>query len=171
MGTKLPAVIQIVGYKNTGKTTLICKLIERFAAAGLRVGTVKHDGHDFEPDVPGTDSWQHRRAGAKLTAVASDDRTAFFEERGATLDELLLRLGDADVVIVEGWKRERYAKVAMVQTEEQLDAVAGLPGIVAAATWNGALRPAIAEKMGVPVFDVEHAGELALWIRDYLSTK
>ncbi|HZG75431.1 MAG TPA: molybdopterin-guanine dinucleotide biosynthesis protein B, partial [Paenibacillus sp.] len=106
--------VQIVGYKKTGKTTLVCRLTEQLADRGLRIGTVKHDGHDFEPDVPGTDSWKHRRSGAAVTAVVSDRRTAWFEERTSELDAVLARMSDrADLVLVEGWKREKYPKLAL----------------------------------------------------------
>lgn len=64
-----PNVLQIVGYKNTDKTTLIERLTERLTALGYRVGTIKHDAHRFEVDHAGTDSWRHRQAGAASEIV------------------------------------------------------------------------------------------------------
>ena len=62
-GTEIP-VIAVSGVKNSGKTTLLEKLIANLVARGIRVAVIKHDGHHFEPDVPGTDSYRHRSAGA-----------------------------------------------------------------------------------------------------------
>jgi molybdopterin-guanine dinucleotide biosynthesis protein B len=156
-------VMQVVGYKKTGKTSLVCRLAERYAAQGLRVGTVKHDGHEFEPDVPGTDSWKHRQAGAALTAIVSPARTAFFTERTSELDAVLARMADggAQVVLVEGWKRERYPKLALVQTEEQLEVLAELSALTAVATWNVSLRERISSLVGVPVLDYEDTDGIA----------
>ena len=64
-------VLAISGVKNSGKTTLITKLLPELKKRGLRVAVIKHDGHDFEPDVPGTDSWKYAQAGADGTCVFS----------------------------------------------------------------------------------------------------
>ena len=54
---KRPAVLAISGVHNSGKTTLLEKLLPVLRSRGLKVGVIKHDGHDFTPDVPGTDSY------------------------------------------------------------------------------------------------------------------
>lgn len=130
-----PIVVQVVGYKKTGKTTLVCRLVEHFSSIGLRVAVIKHDAHDFEPDVPGTDSWKHRHAGAHWTAVVSPGRTAFFEERGTELEELLLRMKEADLILVEGFKRKAYPKLVLIQSEEHLSILDELESVMAVITW------------------------------------
>lgn len=62
-----PAIVSFVGKSNSGKTTLIERLIPQLIALGLRVGAIKHDAHDFEIDYPGKDSWRHGRAGGLRT--------------------------------------------------------------------------------------------------------
>lgn len=57
-------IFAVSGVKNSGKTTLICKLLEIFKGKGQKVAVLKHDGHDFEPDVPGTDTYRQLQAGA-----------------------------------------------------------------------------------------------------------
>ena len=69
-----PPVIAVCGVKNSGKTSLIEKLIPILRRQGLKIAVIKHDGHDFEPDVPGTDSARLRQAGACAAAVFSDKR-------------------------------------------------------------------------------------------------
>ena len=118
MGGDSPArrpVIGIVGWKDSGKTTLVVRLVEHFAAGGLRVSTVKHAHHSVDPDQPGKDSWRHREAGAQEVLLATAARYALFHElRGEPeppLDELLARLAPADLVIVEGFKRFAHPKI------------------------------------------------------------
>ena len=68
---KSPGLFAISGVKNSGKTTFCEKLIPALAALGLRAAVIKHDGHEFEADVPGTDSSRCFAAGAVGTAVFS----------------------------------------------------------------------------------------------------
>ena len=49
---KRPAVLAVSGLHNSGKTTLLEKLLPALRSRGLKVGIIKHDGHDFTPDVP-----------------------------------------------------------------------------------------------------------------------
>lgn len=126
-----PFVFAISGYKNTGKTTLITKLIKRLTARGLKVAVIKHDGHDFEPDVPGTDSYRHRKAGAFGTAVFSDRRFMITREispeglpgddnrlsgdrksrEEPAFEQLLMEaFPEADIILIEGLKDSSYPK-------------------------------------------------------------
>ncbi|MBO9599082.1 MAG: molybdopterin-guanine dinucleotide biosynthesis protein B [Cohnella sp.] len=127
-------VLQIAGYKNSGKTTLASAVVRRLSSRGCRIGTIKHDAHEFEPDVPGTDSWKHREAGAYATAITSKTRTAWTLERPTPLDELLgeMRSHALDAVIVEGFKDAPYPKVVLLRDEADADLL-NLPNIVAAA--------------------------------------
>jgi len=129
-------VIQIVGYKNAGKTTLLEQLIRNLSEAGYKVGTVKHDAHQFEVDHEGTDTWRHRRAGAAITAIASATRTAIMAETGSSLDEILQHMQGVDIVLVEGFKQERYPKIVMVRAEEDAELVRLLEHVAAVVSWN-----------------------------------
>ena len=161
-------VVQIVGYKKSGKTELACRLIGKFAAEGFAVGALKRDAHDFDPDVAGTDSHRLRRAGARAAAVASARRTAWFEERGAELGELLARMGGLrlDLVVVEGWKKEPYPKVALVQREEDIPLLGELAGVIAVATWNAELRGRLRRTAGeAPVYAYDDTESIAACVR------
>jgi molybdopterin-guanine dinucleotide biosynthesis protein B len=108
-------VIGFAGWSGAGKTTLLTRLIPHLIAKGLRVSTLKHAHHEFDVDVPGKDSWRHREAGAAEVLVSSGKRWALMHElRGADepkLPELLARMSPVDLVIVEGFKRERHPKI------------------------------------------------------------
>ncbi len=107
-----------VGYQNSGKTTLVEKVIANLTARGLRVGSVKHHGHArFDIDAPGKDSWRHARAGSRHVAIVSPDRCAEYRdtEREQDVRELLAHYTDVDVVIVEGYKSAGLANVVVAR--------------------------------------------------------
>lgn len=108
-------VVGVVGWKNSGKTGLVERLVAHLSARGLRVATVKHAHHEAEVDVPGTDSHRHRAAGASQVILATPARWALMTElRGAPepdLPSLLARLDPCDLVVVEGFKRGPHPKI------------------------------------------------------------
>lgn len=108
-------VFGLAGWSGSGKTTLASRLIPDLVGRGVRVSTIKHAHHAFDVDQPGKDSYVHRMAGASEVLVSSANRFALMHElRGApepTLDQLLARLSPVDLVLVEGFKRDRHEKI------------------------------------------------------------
>ena len=108
-------VYGVTGWKNSGKTTLTERLVAEFVMRGLSVSTLKHAHHTFEIDRPGKDSHRHRLAGARQVLVSSAERWALMSEnRGAPeppLAALLARLDPVDLVLIEGYKRDRHPKI------------------------------------------------------------
>ncbi|UJL46712.1 molybdopterin-guanine dinucleotide biosynthesis protein B [Virgibacillus sp. NKC19-16] len=116
-------IIQIVGYKNSGKTTLVKALIETLADQGIRVASLKHHGHGGAPlGIEETDSEQHRRAGAVLSGVEGDGLFQVSKEQAWDIDQMLaiFRLMDIEVVIMEGFKKQSYNKIVLIRSEEDL---------------------------------------------------
>jgi molybdopterin-guanine dinucleotide biosynthesis protein B len=119
-------IVSIVGTSDSGKTTLLERLIPALTKRGYRVVTVKHDVHGFEVDREGKDSWRHRKAGSSTTIISSPEKIAIISDtdRDMTLEEIRGRyIQDADVIISEGYKRESYPKVEVsrkVQNRELL---------------------------------------------------
>lgn len=114
-------VLGISGWSGSGKTTLLAELIPLLVARGVKVSTIKHAHHDFDIDTPGKDSYRHREAGASEVLISSAKRYAIMHEhRGAaepTLDDLLTRLSPVDLVLVEGFKTSRHAKIEVWRAE------------------------------------------------------
>lgn len=158
-----PYVIQVVGMKNAGKTTLVCKLVEALAGKGLEVGTVKHDAHRFEMDHEGKDTWRHREAGASRVAISSEaqGQTCYIEQRYTPLSGILERMADLDVVVVEGFKSEGYPKIVIIRKPEHLELLGRLSPILAVASWLPAeeIRGA-AGYPGCPVVDVNQVPDM-----------
>ena len=57
------------------------QLVKQLTQMGFRIGVIKHDGHDFIPDVPGTDSYRAYQAGAEAVAVYSGKRMLYYQNR------------------------------------------------------------------------------------------
>ena len=107
-------VYGIIGWKNSGKTSLMERLVANFTARGLTVSTVKHVHHDVDLDQPGKDTHRHRVAGASEVVLASAHRFALMREhRGPepALPTILARLAPVDLVLVEGYKRDAHPKI------------------------------------------------------------
>jgi molybdopterin-guanine dinucleotide biosynthesis protein B len=115
MTPNAPFVVGVAGWKNSGKTTLVERLVAALVARGYTVSTVKHSHHDVTFEKDGTDSARHRDAGAREVAVVSPHRWAVMSERRndiePTLSDVLAHLGQADIVIVEGFKHEPIKKI------------------------------------------------------------
>ena len=113
-------LIGLCAYSGTGKTTLLTQLIPLLNQCNLRVGVVKHAHHNFEIDHPGKDSYELRQAGAEQVTVASKKRIAWIKEYKENKDEPVLAdalsaldTNDLDLVIVEGFKSENFAKIEL----------------------------------------------------------
>ena len=116
---KRPAVLAVSGLHNSGKTTLLEKLLPALRSRGLKVGVIKHDGHDFTPDVPGTDSYRLREAGAEGVAVFTAGRYLLTEQFRLNEQDLLalFERHGYDLVLLEGFKDSGWPKIEVVRRE------------------------------------------------------
>ena len=112
----------IVGWKNSGKTTLVERLVSYYSLRGLTVSTIKHAHHSFDIDYEGTDSFRHRSAGAREVFLVSDNRWALIHEiKGKIkpdLDTISSKLLKVDIVLVEGFKECRHKKLEVIRSSE-----------------------------------------------------
>lgn len=161
-------IFGVAGWKNSGKTTLVERLVGELSARGFRVATVKHAHHSFDIDHEGTDSFRHRAAGAREVAIVSGRRWALVHEIGEAeeepgLEDILARLSPSDLVIVEGYKRDHHKKIEVRRREARDTAplAPGDPTIVAIA----ADQPV--EDASLPVFDLDDIGMIA----DFVATE
>lgn len=114
----MPPVLSIVGKSESGKTTLIEKLIPELKRRGYRVGVVKHAHHGFDLDQPGKDSYRHRQAGANTVMIASPGQMALVKEMpGMRLADLVPFFADMDLLITEGFKRDAAPKIEVFRAK------------------------------------------------------
>lgn len=152
----------VIGWQNAGKTTLLEGLVAEITGRGLKVSTVKHAHHDVDLDQPGKDSWRHRQAGATEVVLATAHRFALLHEhRGPEpgLDQILARLAPVDLILVEGYKRDRHPKIEVHRPANGRDLIQpGDPTIRAVAS-DAPLAP-----LSVPVLDLNDIPALADFI-------
>ncbi len=153
----------VTGWKNSGKTTLMERLVAEIGTRGLSVSTVKHAHHAFDVDQPGKDSHRHREAGARQVLISSRKRWALMSEaRGAAepeLAELLARLDTVDLVLVEGYKRDRHPKIEARRAATAQDLIAAGDETIEAVASDAPL-----EGLAVPVFDLDDVRGIASFI-------
>jgi molybdopterin-guanine dinucleotide biosynthesis adapter protein len=154
-------VYGVIGWKNSGKTSLMERLVTEITARGLSVSTVKHVHHAVDLDQPGKDTWRHRQAGAQEVVLASADRLAILvEHRGPEpeLPAVLARLAPVDLVLVEGYKRDAHAKVEVWREETGQPLIQPRDPLVRAVATDAALT------LPVPVLDLNDTGAVADFI-------
>ena len=151
---KKKRIFGVVGWKNSGKTGLVERLVAELTGRGYCVSTLKHAHHSFDLDRPGKDSYRHRAAGAREVLLTSHRRWVLMHELGdapePSLEAHLARLEPCDLVIVEGWKREDYPKIEANRAETGQPLLAREdPAIVAVASDQP--HPGLK----LPVFDLD----------------
>jgi molybdopterin-guanine dinucleotide biosynthesis protein B len=114
-------IVSIVGKSDSGKTTLIEKLVPELTRRGYRIATVKHDVHGFEVDREGKDSWRHKQAGAHTVVISSPEKVALIRdvEKDLTLEEIREKLiQDVDLILSEGYKKDVQPKIEIFRKEK-----------------------------------------------------
>ncbi len=154
-------MICIVGRSQSGKTTLIEKLIPELKSRGYRIGTIKHSHHVFDFDKSGKDSWRHKDAGAETVVIASPGKIAMVKnDHHGSLEDLQKFFDDLDLVITEGYKNESRPKIEVVRAARNPDPLlAGDPNLMAVVTDAPLDLP-------VPVFGLGDITGLADFIED-----
>lgn len=109
-GERIP-VVGFSGFSGSGKTTLIEKLIPLLKKRGLKVAVIKNDGHDFEMDKEGKDTYRFGKAGADIVMISSVSKSARLCNHTMSLDEMLKDADGADIILVEGYK---YADIPRI---------------------------------------------------------
>lgn len=106
-------VVSFIGRSGVGKTTYLEKLIAELKGRGYRVGVIKHDIHGFEMDRPGKDTWRHAQAGADVVCISSFEKFALIKkmQRDMPLAEIVSRIDDVDIILVEGYKNHSARRV------------------------------------------------------------
>jgi molybdopterin-guanine dinucleotide biosynthesis protein B len=139
----MPKVIGIVGYHNSGKTTLACALARALIARGYRVAAVKHLSH--YADLPGKDTALLAEAAGQVGFI-SPERAGIFWKKPLSLEDLISHL-EADIVLVEGFKGQ--------QTFPKIVCLRGQPGerdLFDEGVIGAVGPPGCAEGLAVPVF-------------------
>ena len=162
-------IISIVGKSDSGKTTLIEKLVPELTRRGYRVATVKHDVHGFEVDQEGKDSWRHKKAGAHTVIISSPQKIALIRdvEKDSTLDEIRRRwVQDVDLLLSEGYKKDVQPKIEVFRKEKHKKLLCAKKDNLIAIVSNRKFN------VGVPCFHLEDMKGLSNFIeKEFLKSK
>ena len=114
-------ILCFVGRSNSGKTTLIERVIPELVRAGYKIATVKHAGHGFDLDTEGKDSWRHKQAGASAVVIISKSSLAMFADVSdhMNVEDVREHYLDSsyDLILAEGWRSEGYPKIVVVRDQ------------------------------------------------------
>ena len=162
-------IISIVGKSDSGKTTLIEKLVPELTRRGYRVATVKHDVHGFEVDQEGKDSWRHKRAGAHTVVISSPNKVALIRdvERDSTLEEIRKRwIQDVDLILSEGYKKDVQPKIEVFRKEKHKKLLCTKKDNLVAIVSNQKFN------VGVPCFQLDDMKGLSNFIeKEFIKSK
>lgn len=155
-------IITIVGKSDSGKTTLLEKLIAELTRRGYRIGTVKHAHHGFEMDTEGKDSWRHKKAGAHAVLVITDDKIAMLkDDRTSDIEKMQTYLSGVDIILAEGFKGRKLPKIEIFRTAGgHKEPLSINDDTLIAFVTDSDFRP------DVPLFGLEDIGGLADFIEE-----
>jgi len=119
---KKPKVLGFYGKSNSGKTTLITRLIKRLSAAGLNIATVKITNKNIELDSKGKDTWKHAEAGSNLIVLSSSGSTDYLVKKRQTINDIIeniSNIGDFDIVLIEGANDKETPKIRLGNVKQK----------------------------------------------------
>ncbi len=156
----------VAARSNSGKTTLIEKVVRILKARGMRVAVIKHASAGFELDKPGKDSWRFEQAGADSVVLAGPGRMAILRklDREPTADELLQAAQNADIVIYEGFKQSAVNKIEVFRT--------GVSGDRPLCTDDRSFIALVSDKpfpVPIPRYDIDDTEGVADFVVNYFS--
>lgn len=124
--------LHVVGFKNSGKTTLVARWVRLLKEEGLTVAVLKHHGHGGKPEMPdsGTDTMMFLADGADAALVAGGGAVQLImnEEPGFETLKRMASFGKPDVLLIEGYKKEYGDKVILLRNQDDWDALRNLQG-------------------------------------------
>jgi len=161
-------IVSIVGKSGSGKTTLIEKIIPELIRGGWRVATIKHSRRGFDIDREGKDTWRHRKAGARMTVMASPGQIAVIENTEEELDMGALRdrfIHDVDIVLSEGFKGNAYPKIEVFRAAMKREMLCTKEDNLIAVASD------VPMEIGVPCLDINDARGITRLVVDlFLNT-
>ena len=157
-------VLGFAAFSNTGKTTLIEKLIPALTERGLCIAVVKHDAHGLKFDHEGKDSSRFSKAGAAYSIVSGPDQAAVFVSRPLQPEDAFKFAPDADLIIVEGYKRGTFSQIGINRIATGKGFTDELSRFVAVVTDQEDIET------DIPVFGFDDIAEIAQFIVDNMDS-
>ena len=165
-------ILQIVGYQNSGKTTLMEQLITQATTEGFRVGTIKHHGHGGIPTIESSkDSVRHEKAGASVTAVEGEGtlRMSIHQSNWKLTDILTIyETFNMDIIFIEGYKNEDYPKVVLLRQPEDQSLLQTVTNIVCVLYWP---TYPLNKSVDYPTFSIQEKAQYMKFLMQEMRSK
>ncbi len=161
MPGKIP-IVTFIGKSNSGKTTLLVKIIPELKKRGYRVATIKHSHHNVDIDRKGKDSWRHREAGSDMVFLLSGNLMSCIREFPEEPPVELVRdryIHDVDIIMAEGFKGSGLPKIWVFRegnSPTMINKDSSLVAVVSDRKVN----------LGVPWFDLNDIGGVTRFIEE-----
>ncbi len=152
-------VLAVCGIKNSGKTTMLEKLIPELISRGLKLGVFKNGGH-FTPDMPGTDTYRFLQVGATGTLFFDDSQYQISRKLLPPYEELFTKFPEADLLLVEGLRGTALPKLEIIKPNDERSPALSEDKVLGYIAENGAYEA------DVPVFDREDVKGIADFIME-----
>ncbi|WP_066252097.1 molybdopterin-guanine dinucleotide biosynthesis protein B [Neobacillus drentensis] len=172
MAVVKPVIFQVVGYQNSGKTTITSKLINDLVKKGLKTVTIKHHGHGGKlAALPQKDTEKHLNAGALASIVEGEGSLIlqadnFFPSLEEQIE--LMKFFHPDIILIEGYKQKPYPKLLLVRDESDLSLLNTVSNVLGILYWKEEMQRQIASRINVPSFQIDDAGAL-IWTEHLLQ--
>ena len=165
----LPTIPRIgfAAFSGTGKTTLVEKLVRSLKAKGVRLAVIKHDGHRFEIDKEGKDTYRYTQAGADITVITSSEKFAYMEQREASLEQVTAMIHDVDLILVEGYKyAEHLPQIGIDRKATGKGFTHPVEHFIAVVT-DGQVEEISSGQVNIPQFGLEDVEEITAFMMKY----
>jgi molybdopterin-guanine dinucleotide biosynthesis protein B len=161
-----PVIFQVVGYQNSGKTTITSKLIETLVKSSLKIVTIKHHGHGGRPtDTQLKDTEKHLTAGAFASIVEGEGSLilkANNSEKSLEDQIELMKFFKPDVILIEGYKQKHFPKLLLLRDKNDLPLLNIVGNVAAIVYWKEEMDNQITSQLKVPCFHI-HDGKAITW--------
>lgn len=168
-----PVIFQIVGYQNSGKTTITSKLIQALLHYGLKTATIKHHGHNARPDAPDEkDSAKHLKAGAVASIVEGGGRMILQADHypASLLEQInLIEHFQAEVILIEGYKLEEFPKLVLLRNKADLELLSKVTNVKMIMCWDEELAEHLKGESKVPIFCIHDETALEMLVQVIMS--
>ncbi len=163
-------IFGLTGWSGSGKTTTLTRLLPELLSRGLKVSTLKHAHHEFDVDQAGKDSYRHRAAGASEVLISSRKRWVLMHEHRnedeAALDDLIARMTPVDLLLIEGFKRNKHKKMEIHRHATGAPLLAVEDENIVAVASDVSL-----EDLDIPTLDIDDTAQLADFIMEFCDLK
>lgn len=169
-----PFIFQIVGFQNSGKTTLINKIIQRLNSENLRIATIKHHGHGGKPEInEKKDSSSYIQSGAKASIVEGDGRLLLEAEKSVwpLIDQIRLLISfHLNIILIEGHKYEKYPKTLILNNPKDIFLIKELTNIKVVFYRDLKEIEVLKHTLTIPTFHIDDDKGFE-WIINYLKSQ